>query len=75
MTLAEGKKEKTYQVVDTNADDNLKHRLFALGIIRGTPLTVINRKGKNGAMVIKVRGSRFALGYDIAQKIEVDDVL
>lgn len=35
------------------------------------PVTVLNRKGK-GILIIKLRGTRFALGYNITKNIEVE---
>ena len=48
----------------------LERRLEALGMTTGTPVSVLNRKGK-GIMIIKLRGTRFALGYNITRNIEV----
>lgn len=48
----------------------LERRLEALGMTRKTPVTVQNRKGK-GILIIKLRGSRFALGYNITKNIQV----
>ena len=39
---------------------------------RQTPVSVLNRKGK-GILIIKLRGTRFALGYNITQNIEVKE--
>ena len=41
------------------------------GVLPGTALQVLNNK-KHGAMVIKLRGSRFAIGREIAQNIDVE---
>ena len=35
-----------------------------------TPVSVVNRKGR-GILIIKLRGTRFALGYNITKNIEV----
>ena len=45
-------------------------RLEALGINEGTRLTLMNRK-KNGASIVKVRGTRWAIGREIAKGISV----
>ena len=47
-------------------------RLEALGMTRQTPVSVLNRKGK-GILIIKLRGTRFALGYNITKNIEVKE--
>lgn len=51
----------------------MERRLEALGMTRHTPLSVLNRKGK-GIMIIRLRGSRFAVGYNITKHIEVGEV-
>lgn len=48
----------------------LERRLEALGMTHGTPVSVLNRKGK-GILIIKLRGTRFALGYNITKNIDV----
>ncbi|HIS66612.1 MAG TPA: ferrous iron transport protein A [Candidatus Scatomorpha merdipullorum] len=48
----------------------LERRLEALGMTTGTRVSVLNRKGK-GIMIIKLRGTRFALGYNITRNIKV----
>lgn len=48
----------------------IERRLEALGMTLQTEITVLNRKGR-GILIIRLRGSRFALGYQITQKITV----
>ena len=48
----------------------LEHRLEALGMTTGTPVSVLERKGK-GIMIIRLRGTRFALGSNITRSIRV----
>lgn len=48
----------------------LARRLEALGLIAGSPVEVL-RKKRRGAMIITVRGTRFAVGRDIAAHITV----
>lgn len=50
----------------------LERRLEALGMTTGTRVSVLNRKGK-GIMIIKLRGTRFALGYNITRNIKVSE--
>lgn len=66
-------KGKEVEVEGIYLEDNLSRRLEALGMNEGTPLTVITKK-KSGAMVIKLRGSRLALGKEITSNIEVKEV-
>ena len=71
MKLNETPIEKDFRVADVREEEKILRRLEALGILEGTRVRVLNRK-RNGATIIKVRGSRWALGNDIAQGIEVE---
>ena len=51
-------------------EEGITRRLQALGLNDGTVVTVLNRK-KNGALIIRVRGTRLAIGRHISQGIEV----
>ncbi|MDR3210955.1 MAG: ferrous iron transport protein A [Planctomycetota bacterium] len=44
-------------------------RLEALGMTRGTEIHILNNKD-NGTMIVKVRGTRFAIGKDISRMIK-----
>lgn len=57
-------------VENINLPFQMERRLEALGMTKETPVSVINRKGK-GILIIKLRGTRFALGYNITKNIEV----
>lgn len=48
----------------------IERRLEALGMTLQTEITVLNRKGR-GILIIRLRDSRFALGYQITEKITV----
>ncbi|MDD3414154.1 MAG: FeoA family protein [Lachnospiraceae bacterium] len=70
MTLYEGEISEQYQVKEVLAEESITRRLEALGLNFGTTITILNKK-KNGAMIIKVRGTRLALGKQITENIEV----
>lgn len=70
MMLKDIRKGQTCIVEKVNLPTQMERRLEALGMTRETPVTIVNRKGK-GIMVIKLRGTRFALGYNITKNIEV----
>lgn len=57
-------------VENINLPFQMERRLEALGMTKATPVSVINRKGR-GILIIKLRGTRFALGYNITKNIEV----
>lgn len=70
MTITEGHIGETYAVTDISMEGPVMRRLEALGINSGTKLRLMNRK-RNGTVIIKVRGTRWAIGRDIAGGIQV----
>ncbi|MCI9007081.1 MAG: ferrous iron transport protein A [Lachnospiraceae bacterium] len=72
MRLYEGQKGSTLQVVHMDLPLQTERRLEVLGMLEGTKITVVNRK-KRGAMIIKIRGTRFAVGESITKSIEVKE--
>lgn len=71
MTLDKGKINDTYTVLAMNGlPAETEKRLEALGMTVGTEIAVLNNKSK-GTLIIKVRGTRFALGQGISRSIEV----
>ncbi len=70
MLLKDAKIGDACVVEDIRLPFEMKRRLEALGMTRGTSVSVINRKGK-GILIIKLRGTRFALGFHITKNIEV----
>lgn len=70
MYLSEGKKGNQYTVKDIVLPTGIEKRLEALGMTRGTSVTVLNSKSK-GVLIVKVRGTRFALGRNITKNILV----
>lgn len=72
MKLYEGQKGSTLEVVHMDLPVQTERRLEVLGMLEGTRITVVNRK-KKGAMIIKIRGTRFAVGQNITEHIEVKE--
>ena len=70
MKLQEGEIGKTYIVYSVMVDDTITRRLEALGVNEMTPVTLMNKKG-SGTVIIKVRGTRLALGRRISEGIEI----
>ena len=70
MKLHEGEIGKTYIVYSVMVDDTITRRLEALGVNEMTPVTLMNNKG-SGTVIIKVRGTRLALGRRISEGIEI----
>ncbi|WP_122643376.1 FeoA family protein [Luxibacter massiliensis] len=72
MRLKEGKNEHIYQVREIDIELNLERRLEALGLTEGSRITVLNNN-KKGAVTVKFRGTRFAMGRRIADHIIVEE--
>ena len=72
MYLKDAQVGHSYVVEKIDLPFQLERRLEALGMTRQTPVSILNRKGK-GILIIKLRGTRFALGYNITKNIEVKE--
>jgi ferrous iron transport protein A len=73
MTLYEGKIGQTYQILGIHLEQsNIARRLEALGVNEMASVTMLNKK-RAGACVVKVRGTRLALGRHIIQGIDVKE--
>ncbi len=70
MTLDKGRPGEEYTVAALSLPQAVEHRLEALGMTLGTKVSVLENKSR-GILVLKVRGTRFALGRGITTKIEV----
>lgn len=73
MKLYEGRIGNTYAVRSVTVEEAITRRLEALGVNERTHITVLNKK-QSGTMIIKVRGTRLALGRRITGGIEVEEV-
>ena len=72
MTLRQGTIGNKYQVKEIQLEDKVKRRLQMLGMTKGTGVQVLNNK-KSGSIIMKVRGTRFAIGRRIAEGILVEE--
>ena len=72
MLLKDAQIGRTYIVENISLPFEMERRLEALGMTQKTPVSVLNRKGK-GVLIIKLRGTRFALGYNITKNIEIKE--
>ena len=70
MLLKDAKIGRAYTVKSIHLPFQLERRLEALGMTRGTSVAVLNSKSQ-GVLIIKVRGTRFALGRNITKNILV----
>ena len=72
MNLHQGKIGSSYVVERIEIETAIARRLQALGMVEGTKVDIINGK-RNGTLIIKVRGTRFAIGRRIAEAIQVKE--
>ncbi len=72
MKLNECAVGRTCYVENVLVAETIGRRLEALGLTEKTPVNVLNKKG-SGSVIIKVRGTRLALGRQIASGIEVKE--
>lgn len=72
MKLHEGEIDRSYIVQNVMIEERLTRRLEALGVNERTKITILNKK-KSGTLIIKVRGTRLALGQKIADGIEIKE--
>lgn len=73
MYVSQAQKGKTYLVKKVNLEGNIERRLEMLGMTDQVKLMVLNKKNQ-GAVIIKVRGTRFAIGKEIADAIEIEEI-
>ena len=72
MKLNECAKGSTCYVENVLVAEAIGRRLEAWGLTEETPVTILNKK-RSGSVIIKVRGTRLALGRQIASGIEVKE--
>lgn len=70
IALSQGKIGADYQVLSFHLPLKIEKRLEALGMTQGTGITVLNSK-HHGILIVKIRGTRFALGKNITKNIQV----
>lgn len=73
MNVSQAQKGRTYLVKKVNLEGNIERRLEMLGMTDQVKVMVLNKKNQ-GAVIIKVRGTRFAIGKEIADAIEIEEI-
>lgn len=73
MNVSQAQKGRTYLVKKVNLEGNIERRLEMLGMTDQVKLMVLNKKNQ-GVVIIKVRGTRFAIGKEIADAIEIEEI-
>lgn len=72
VTLDRARVGGPYRVSGISLDTAVEKRLEALGMTHGAKVEVLNRKGK-GTVIVRIRGSRFAIGRGIAAGIALEE--
>lgn len=72
MKLYEGETGHSYLVRSVTTEEGITRRLEALGVNENTKITILNKK-QSGSMIIKVRGTRLAIGRRITGGIDVEE--
>ncbi|MGI6069527.1 MAG: FeoA family protein [Blautia sp.] len=72
MTLNQGELHHIYKVKHIHLPLQTERRLEALGLTGGARITIMNKK-RHGALIMKLRGTRFAIGRSIADNIVVEE--
>ena len=73
MMLCDAVAEEQYTVQSISLPLTLAKRLEALGMTKGTSVKVLHKKG-HGILIVKIRGTRFALGRNITRNIVVEEI-
>lgn len=68
MTLFTAECKKKYLVRKITAEPDTERRLESLGLTENSSVELISRK-RGGAAIVKIRGTRFALGREICEGI------
>lgn len=71
MTLENGRIGSKYIVEDIKLESGIMRRLQMLGLTQGTSIELLNKK-RSGSVIFKVRGTRFAIGSDVAKGILIE---
>lgn len=70
MVLSQADPGKEFTLVDIIGGRGIKSKLYSMGLIPGTRITVVS-KAAAGPIILKARDSRLAVGRGMANKIIV----
>lgn len=74
MKLSDTEKGRSYRIKCIVLPNDEMHRLLALGLTENTVIFIVGGK-RNGPRIIKIRGTRLAIGRKFCQGIEVGEVM
>ena len=72
MVLSDAKAGSGYTIKKIELDLKVTRRLQVLGLTHGTKISVLNKKAL-GPVIIRVRGTRFAVGKRFSDGIFLED--
>lgn len=70
MTLFDAQCKNKYLVKKISCEINTERRLESLGLTENSAVELISRN-RGGGAIVRIRGTRFALGKEICQQIEL----
>jgi ferrous iron transport protein A len=73
LTLAEAKVGRTYTLVGCDAGQQLKEKVYSMGLNSGAHLRIINNSG-HGPVGLEVKQTKLGIGRGMAGKIWVREV-
>lgn len=73
MQVIDGIIGRTYIVQKIHLELAVERRLEILGMTEGAKISILNKK-EGGAVIVKIRGTRFAIGKKIAEGIQIGSV-
>ncbi len=73
MTLSQTQISESVCIDKMNLNQDQVRRLRSLGMMEGTKVKVLQKK-RSGTLVVDVRGTRFAIGYQMGDEIGVKAV-
>lgn len=70
MNLSQANINNEYIINEIDTDKNTKARLQVLGVLKGTKVKIMNKRN-NGAIILKIRGTRLGVDNGIAKSIKI----
>ncbi|MBN2242776.1 MAG: ferrous iron transport protein A [Acidobacteria bacterium] len=71
MTLSKVESGNEVTLKSINGGRHLKAKLYSMGLVPGTRLYILSRENR-GRVLVRARDGNFALGYGMAEKINVE---
>lgn len=70
--LSNAKTGSKLTFISANGGKGVHHRLAEMGLVPGEKIKVLHNSG-HGQVTVRIKGSKVAFGYGLAQKIAVRD--